>query len=197
MGAVHARAPPHGRRRDHPLGHPRALFPAHGDPGCRAGRHADQRGQRVGLFYSSANFDEDVFDRPFEFDISRDPKSTPAFGGNGAHYCIGANLARMEIKLIFDQIAEQIPDISKLAEPTRLRSRAGSTESKSCGSPIASIARSGRPRSKVPSCAPTVGQEPNRPPTRRPSRGSWRRRARPSRSAATTSPSPMSPARSG
>ena len=79
-------------------------------------------GQRVGLFYSSANFDEDVFDRPFEFDISRDPNPHLAFGGNGAHYCIGANLARMEIKLIFDQIAEQIPDISKLAEPTRLRS---------------------------------------------------------------------------
>ncbi|MEH3142247.1 MAG: cytochrome P450 [Mycobacterium kyogaense] len=81
-----------------------------------------REGQRVGLFYSSANFDEEVFTRPFEFDILRNPNPHLAFGGNGAHYCIGANLARMEIKLIFDQIAEQIPDISKLAEPQRLRS---------------------------------------------------------------------------
>ncbi|MHA0289169.1 cytochrome P450 [Mycobacterium sp. C3-094] len=81
-----------------------------------------REGQRVGLFYSSANFDEEVFDRPFEFDILRDPNPHLSFGGNGAHYCIGANLARMEIKLIFEQIAEQIPDITKVAEPQRLRS---------------------------------------------------------------------------
>ena len=79
-------------------------------------------GQRVGLFYSSANFDEDVFDRPFDFDILRNPNPHLAFGGNGAHYCIGANLARMEIRLMFDEIADQIPDITKLAEPQRLRS---------------------------------------------------------------------------
>jgi cholest-4-en-3-one 26-monooxygenase len=80
------------------------------------------KGQRVGLFYSSANFDESVFDRPFEFDITRDPNPHLAFGGNGAHFCIGANLARMEIKLIFNEIAELIPDIAKISEPTRLRS---------------------------------------------------------------------------
>jgi len=81
-----------------------------------------REGQRVGLFYSSANFDEDVFDRPFEFDILRTPNPHLAFGGNGAHFCIGANLARMEIKLIFNELADQIPDITKLAEPLRLRS---------------------------------------------------------------------------
>ncbi|MCG7580710.1 cytochrome P450 [Mycolicibacterium sp. OfavD-34-C] len=81
-----------------------------------------REGQRAGLFYSSANFDEDVFDRPFEFDIMRNPNPHLAFGGNGAHYCIGANLARMEIKLIFDELADQVPDIAKLAEPKRLRS---------------------------------------------------------------------------
>ncbi len=79
-------------------------------------------GQRVGLFYSSANYDESVFDRPFEFNILRDPNPHVGFGGNGAHYCIGANLARMEIKLMFNEIADQIPDISKLGEPQRLRS---------------------------------------------------------------------------
>lgn len=79
-------------------------------------------GQRVGLFYSSANYDEDVFDSPFTFDILRNPNPHLAFGGNGAHYCIGANLARMEIKLMFNEIASQVPDITKLAEPQRLRS---------------------------------------------------------------------------
>ncbi|WKG06744.1 cytochrome P450 [Mycolicibacterium sp. HK-90] len=79
-------------------------------------------GQRAGLFYSSANYDEEVFDQPFQFDILRNPNPHLAFGGNGAHYCIGANLARMEIKLMFNQIADQIPDITKLGEPQRLRS---------------------------------------------------------------------------
>lgn len=81
-----------------------------------------RKGQRVGLFYSSANYDEEVFENPFQFDILRNPNPHLAFGGNGAHFCIGANLARMEIKLMFNEIADQIPDISKLAEPLRLRS---------------------------------------------------------------------------
>lgn len=81
-----------------------------------------RQGQRVGLFYSSANFDEAVFDRPFDFDITRNPNPHLSFGGNGAHFCIGANLARMEIRLIFDELAQQIPDIAKLGEPQRLRS---------------------------------------------------------------------------
>ncbi|MGE2735710.1 cytochrome P450 [Mycolicibacterium vaccae] len=80
------------------------------------------KGQRAGLFYSSANFDEAVFDRPFEFDILRNPNPHLAFGGNGAHFCIGANLARMEIKLMFNEIADQIPDIRRLGDPQRLRS---------------------------------------------------------------------------
>jgi cholest-4-en-3-one 26-monooxygenase len=79
-------------------------------------------GQRVGLFYSSANYDEEVFESPFEFNILRNPNPHLAFGGNGAHFCIGANLARMEIKLMFNEIADQIPDITKLGEPQRLRS---------------------------------------------------------------------------
>ena len=81
-----------------------------------------REGQRAGLFYSSANYDEDVFDNPFQFNVLCDPNPHLGFGGNGAHFCIGANLARMEIKLIFNEIANQIPDISKLGEPERLRS---------------------------------------------------------------------------
>ena len=81
-----------------------------------------REGQRAGLFYSSANYDENVFEYPFRFDILRDPNPHLGFGGNGAHYCIGANLARMEIKLIFNEIADQLPNIAKLSEPQRLRS---------------------------------------------------------------------------
>jgi cholest-4-en-3-one 26-monooxygenase len=81
-----------------------------------------RKGQRAGLFYSSANFDEDVFDRPFEFNILRNPNPHLSFGGNGAHYCIGANLARMEIKLIFNEVADQLPKIAAVAKPRRLRS---------------------------------------------------------------------------
>jgi cholest-4-en-3-one 26-monooxygenase len=76
----------------------------------------------VGLFYSSANYDESVFDRPFEFNILRNPNPHLAFGGHGAHYCIGANLAHMEITLMFNAIADIIPGIKKTAEPQRLRS---------------------------------------------------------------------------
>ena len=79
-------------------------------------------GQRVGLFYASANHDEDVFTDPFTFDITRDPNPHLAFGGHGAHYCIGANLARMEIKLIFDALADLAPDLVRTGEPARLRS---------------------------------------------------------------------------
>jgi cholest-4-en-3-one 26-monooxygenase len=79
-------------------------------------------GQRVGLFYASANYDEDVFTDPYTFDITRSPNPHLAFGGHGAHYCIGANLARTEIKLIFDALADLAPDIVRTGEPTRLRS---------------------------------------------------------------------------
>jgi cholest-4-en-3-one 26-monooxygenase len=79
-------------------------------------------GQRVGMFYGSANFDEDVFEDPYTFNILRDPNPHLAFGGNGIHYCIGANLARMEVELMLNAIADQMPNISLAGEPRRLRS---------------------------------------------------------------------------
>jgi cholest-4-en-3-one 26-monooxygenase len=79
-------------------------------------------GQRLGLFYRSANFDEDVFEHPERFDINRSPNPHLGFGGSGAHFCLGANLARLQIDLIFNAIADRMPEIRKLEEPRRLRS---------------------------------------------------------------------------
>ena len=80
-----------------------------------------KKGQRAALFYASANFDEDVFEDPFSFDILRDPNPQLGFGGHGAHYCLGANLARQEIRVLFDALADQVPDISRVAPASRLR----------------------------------------------------------------------------
>ena len=76
----------------------------------------------IGLFYRSANFDEDVFDHPERFDIRRDPNPHVGLGGFGAHYCLGASLAKLEIGLIFNAIADAMPDIRKAGQPERLRS---------------------------------------------------------------------------
>ncbi|MGW0523180.1 cytochrome P450 [Crossiella sp. NPDC003009] len=83
---------------------------------------AVKAGDRVGMFYSSANFDEEVFTEPERFDITRDPNPHLGFGGSGAHFCLGASLARLEIDLIFNAIADHLPDIRKAGEPRRLRS---------------------------------------------------------------------------
>ncbi|MFJ1456214.1 cytochrome P450 [Nocardia wallacei] len=79
-------------------------------------------GERLGLFYSSANFDEDAFDAPFTFDVLRDPNPHLGFGGTGAHFCVGANLARLEIDLMFNAIADAMPNLRQVADPVRLRS---------------------------------------------------------------------------
>jgi len=81
-----------------------------------------KQGDRVCLFYGSANFDDAVFEKPYEFNIMRNPNPHLGFGGSGAHYCLGANLARLEIELIFNAIADQIPNIRRVGDPVRLRS---------------------------------------------------------------------------
>ena len=81
-----------------------------------------KKGQRVMMVYRSANFDEEVFEDPFAFNILRDPNPHVGFGGTGAHYCIGANLARMTIDLMFNAIADAMPDLTALSKPDRLRS---------------------------------------------------------------------------
>ncbi len=79
-------------------------------------------GDKVVMWYISANRDEEVFDDPFRFDITRDPEEQVAFGGGGHHFCLGANLARMELKLIFQEVLERIPDMHLVGDPEILRS---------------------------------------------------------------------------
>ena len=82
-------------------------------------------GEAVVFWHASANRDDTVFEDPFTFDISRDPNLHTlhvAFGGGGPHFCLGANLARAEIKVMFKEITTRIPDMQLAAPPRRLRS---------------------------------------------------------------------------
>ena len=79
-------------------------------------------GDKLILFYSSANRDEDVFDQPFRFDVRRDPNEHVGFGGPGPHFCMGANLARREITVFFRELFRRIPDLQVTGEPDRLAS---------------------------------------------------------------------------
>ncbi|CAN5690633.1 methyl-branched lipid omega-hydroxylase Cyp124 [soil metagenome] len=79
-------------------------------------------GDKVSLWYGSANRDEDKFGNPWRFDVTRSPNPQVGYGGGGAHFCLGANLARREIRLAYEELHRQIPDIVATAEPAILRS---------------------------------------------------------------------------
>jgi cholest-4-en-3-one 26-monooxygenase len=79
-------------------------------------------GDKVSLWYVSANRDEDVFDDPFRFDIERHPNDHMAFGGGGPHFCLGASLARMELRVLFEELARRVPVLRSLGPPAPLRS---------------------------------------------------------------------------
>ncbi|MEO6318771.1 MAG: cytochrome P450 [Acidimicrobiales bacterium] len=81
-----------------------------------------EAGDKVSLWYISANRDEDVFEDPFRFDITRQPNNHIAFGGGGPHFCLGAQLARLEIRMLFEEMAQRYPRIEALGAPDRLRS---------------------------------------------------------------------------
>jgi cytochrome P450 len=69
-------------------------------------------GDRVSIWYPTANRDPRAFERPDEFDITRDPNPHLSFGGGGAHFCLGAHLARREIRVMFEQLLARFPDIA-------------------------------------------------------------------------------------
>jgi cholest-4-en-3-one 26-monooxygenase len=80
------------------------------------------KGDKVVMWHISANRDEAVFIEPFRFDITRTPNNHVAFGGGGPHHCLGAYLARMQLRLIFKEIVARIPDMQLAAKPELLRS---------------------------------------------------------------------------
>ena len=79
-------------------------------------------GDKVTMWYCSANRDEVKFDDPYLFDVTRDPNPHVGFGGGGAHFCLGANLARREIAVAFEELHRRIPDLVATEEPARLLS---------------------------------------------------------------------------
>jgi len=79
-------------------------------------------GDKVVMWHIAANRDPRAFDDPWTFDIERSPNEHVGFGGGGPHFCLGANLARMEIKLMFREFARRLPDIHLDGEISYLRS---------------------------------------------------------------------------
>lgn len=80
------------------------------------------QGDKVTMWYCSANRDERHFADPWLFDVARTPNHHVGFGGGGTHFCLGANLARREISVVFEEIHSRIPDITVTEEPAMLLS---------------------------------------------------------------------------
>ena len=79
-------------------------------------------GEKVVFFHASANRDEAVFEQPDRFDVGRDPNPHMAFGGGGPHFCLGANLARLEIRVMFEHLLDRMPDLQAAGPAERLQS---------------------------------------------------------------------------
>jgi methyl-branched lipid omega-hydroxylase len=79
-------------------------------------------GDKVVMFYNSANRDERAFADPYTFDVRRTPNEHVGFGAGGPHFCLGANLARREIKVMFEELFRRLPDIQVTGEPDMLQS---------------------------------------------------------------------------
>ena len=79
-------------------------------------------GDKVVMYYISGNYDEEVFDRPLEFDITRESKPNLTFGGGGPHFCLGAWLARMQVGVMLEEFIARDVRLESLEPPRRLRS---------------------------------------------------------------------------
>jgi cytochrome P450 len=80
-----------------------------------------REGDKVTMWYPSANRDEDVFPDADTFDVGRTPNPHVAFG-IGEHFCLGSNLARLELNILFEELLRRLPDIQLTEEPKRVRS---------------------------------------------------------------------------
>jgi cholest-4-en-3-one 26-monooxygenase len=79
-------------------------------------------GDLVSLWYVSANRDEEHFEDPFTFDVGRDPNHHVSFGGGGPHFCLGASLARLELRVAFEEMLDRYESIEVVGKVERLRS---------------------------------------------------------------------------
>jgi cholest-4-en-3-one 26-monooxygenase len=86
------------------------------------GGQAIAEGDKVVVFYASANRDDDVFPAADQFDVSRDPNPHVGFGGGGPHFCLGRHLAAMELRILLQALTARMPGITLDGEPARLRS---------------------------------------------------------------------------
>ena len=120
-----------GGRGDPALGIAGHVLPAQRHQDTEIRGQAIKAGDKVSIWYISANRDEDVFDDPFTFDIRRDPNEHVGFGGGGPHHCLGANLARMEIKVMFERWRAGSRRSSSPATCSRC-ARTSSTASSTC-----------------------------------------------------------------
>ncbi len=81
-----------------------------------------REGEKIVLWYNSANRDELVFEHPYRFDVTRTPNEHVGFGGPGAHHCLGANLARREITCVFRELFRRLPDLRIVGKAEMLQS---------------------------------------------------------------------------
>jgi cytochrome P450 len=84
---------------------------------CELGGQTITAGDKVIMFYASANWDTDVFDAPERFDLSRSPNPHVSFGGGGIHHCLGNQLARRQLAAVFRELLTRLPDIEVVGEP--------------------------------------------------------------------------------
>jgi cholest-4-en-3-one 26-monooxygenase len=82
-----------------------------------------RQGDKVVFYHASGNRDEEIFEDPDRFDIGRDPNPHIAFGGGGPHFCLGANLARIEIRVMFEHLLDRLPDLHQAGDVQRLQSQ--------------------------------------------------------------------------
>jgi cytochrome P450 len=81
-----------------------------------------REGDKVVVYFISANYDEEIFADPFRFDIAREPNPHVAFGSGGPHFCLGAPLARMEMRVMFEELLPRLARVELVGLVSRLRS---------------------------------------------------------------------------
>jgi len=89
---------------------------------CELSGQSIKAGDKVVMWFNSADRDEAVFDDPYRFDVARTPNDHVGFGAGGPHFCLGANLARREITVMFRELFRRLPDIEITGEPDYLQS---------------------------------------------------------------------------